>query len=168
MQSFKDSTGKLWEVVVHVAAVRRVRRLVGIDLFKLAEDGFKNVHEVLGDPVTLVDVLYAVCKDEADKEKISDEEFGRRMAGDAIAEAGKALLDGLIDFFPDAKARQSLRKLMDKSRAIGQGALKIALDKAEATIARVNVEDEARTLAASLMNSPGSLGSTPDLSRSTN
>jgi hypothetical protein len=65
--------------------------------------------------VLLVDVLYAVCKEEADSRNVSDEEFGRSMAGDAIEFATAALLDEIIDFFPEAK-RKVFRRILDATR----------------------------------------------------
>jgi uncharacterized protein (DUF4213/DUF364 family) len=54
-------------------------------------------------------VLYAICKNDADKLNVSDVEFGESMSGDAISEATEAFLGELIDFFPEAKAK-SFRK----------------------------------------------------------
>lgn len=73
------------------------------------------LERLASDPVLLVDVLFAVCKPEADAKGITDEEFGRAMAGDAIELAATALLDEIIDFFPEAK-RKVFRKILDASR----------------------------------------------------
>ena len=85
------------------------------------------------DPVLLVDVLYAVCKPEADAQNVSDEDFGRAMAGDAIEHATTALLDEVIDFFPQAK-RKVFNKILGASRrfeAKSKEALTALLDDPE-------------------------------------
>ena len=121
MKSFTDNTGRTWTLSVTVGTIKRVRALCGVDLANIItlEAGKQPKVDLLerlaSDPVLLVDVLYAVCKPEADAKNITDEEFGRAMAGDAIELATAALLDEVIDFFPEAK-RQVFRKILDATR----------------------------------------------------
>ncbi len=121
MKTFNDNTGRSWTLSVTVGTIKRVRALCGVDLANIItlEAGKQPKVDLLerlaSDPVLLVDVLYAVCKPEADAKNITDEEFGRAMAGDAIEFATAALLDEVIDFFPEAK-RQVFRKILDATR----------------------------------------------------
>lgn len=121
MKTFTDNTGRTWTLSVTVGTIKRVRALCGVDLASIItmESGkTPNVgllERLAADPVLLVDVLFAVCKPEADAKGITDEEFGRAMAGDAIELAATALLDEIIDFFPEAK-RKVFRKILDASR----------------------------------------------------
>ena len=108
MKTFTDNTGRTWTLSVTVGTIKRVRALCGVDLANIItmESGkTPNVgllERLAADPVLLVDVLFAVCKPEADTKGITDEEFGRAMAGDVIELAATALLDEIIDFFPEA------------------------------------------------------------------
>jgi len=61
MHSFPDNAGRTWTVAINVAAVKRVRGLVNIDLYKLVDDGFRPLGELVADPVQLADVLYCLC-----------------------------------------------------------------------------------------------------------
>ena len=121
MKTFTDNTGRTWTLSVTVGTIKRVRALCGVDLANIItmENGkTPNVgllERLASDPVLLVDVLFAVCKPEADTKGITDEEFGRAMAGDAIELAATALLDEIIDFFPGAK-RKVFRKILGASR----------------------------------------------------
>jgi len=121
MKSFTDNAGRLWTLAVNVAAIKRVRAICDVDLNSIVELDAKNnptaklLERLSTDPVLLVDVLYAVCKEEADSRNVSDEEFGRSMAGDAIEFATAALLDEIIDFFPEAK-RKVFRRILDATR----------------------------------------------------
>lgn len=121
MKSFADNAGRTWLVNVNVGTIKRVRALCDIDLAGIItmEAGktpkMDLLEQLASDPVLLVDVLYAVCKDEADGKQISDEDFGRAMAGDCLEQAITALLDEIIDFFPAAK-RQVLQKILAASR----------------------------------------------------
>ena len=128
MKSFTDSLGRAWTLVVNVATIKRVRALCGVDLNSVieVEDGkpsAKLLERLSGDPVLLVDVLYAVCKPECDRLGVSDEDFGSAMAGDSVDAATQALLDEVIDFFPEAK-RRAFRKILSASRRFGETAKK--------------------------------------------
>ena len=119
-KSFTDSLGRAWTLVVNVATIKRVRALCGVDLNTIVEveDGkpsAKLLEKLSSDPVLLVDVLYAVCKPECDQRNVSDEDFGAAMAGDAVEQATDALLDEVIDFFPEAK-RKVFQKILGASR----------------------------------------------------
>jgi len=115
MQSFRDNQGRTWAIDVNVDAVKRVRQLLDVDLLKAAEG--ELLAKLAGDPVMLVDVIYAICKPEVDRQDITNEDFGRAMAGDAIERATEALLEGLVDFFPNPK-RAPLKKALGKLRTL--------------------------------------------------
>ncbi len=115
MKTFTDNTGRTWTLSVTVGTIKRVRALCGVDLANIItmESGKTPqvglLERLASDPVLLVDVLFAVCKPEADTKGITDEEFGRAMAGDAIELAATALLDEIIDFSPGRSERCSGR-----------------------------------------------------------
>jgi hypothetical protein len=164
MHSFVDNAGRTWVIAINVTAVKRVRALVGVDIATLIDDGFKPLSQLVADPVKLADVLYCLCKDEADAKQITDEDFGRALAGDAIALATDAFLEEMIGFFQNARARESLRQVL----AAGRKMKEKLLDHADAVIAGIDPEAEARKLIASFTNSPASSASTPAPSRSGN
>ncbi|MFZ2873456.1 MAG: hypothetical protein WAZ94_03125 [Phycisphaerales bacterium] len=121
MRSFKDNQGRQWSVEINVTAIKRVRGLTGEDLMQVIEGTL--IEKLIRDPVLLCDVVYAICKPEADTRNISDEEFGKAMAGDAIEAATTALLEELVGFCPSPRDRanlgrvlQATRKVMDRAR----------------------------------------------------
>jgi hypothetical protein len=140
MHSFVDNSRRTWEVAINVAAVKRIRGLLGIDLYALVDDGFKSLSKLVSDPVILADVLYCLCKDQADKQSISDEDFGRALAGDAITHAADAFVEELIDFFPDARARASLRKAIEAGKTVRDK----VLSHAEKILDSIDPETEAK------------------------
>jgi hypothetical protein len=111
MRTFSDSAGRTWCVSLNVAAVKQVRDLLGLNLLDVF-DG-KLIDRLATDPILLVDVLYVVCKTEAEKAGVSDVQFGQAMAGDAIAAATDALLKELVDFFQPGQ-REILSKAIAK------------------------------------------------------
>lgn len=143
MKSFTDNAGRIWTVAVNVAAIKRVRAICDVDLNAIVEMDEKNnpstklLEQLSTDPVLLVDVLYAVCKNEADAQGITDEDFGRAMAGDVIDHATAALLDEIVNFFPEAK-RQAFQKILSATRRFE----KIAREKLESLISDGRFEEE--------------------------
>ncbi len=143
MHTFTDTQGRAWSVAITVDTIRRVRALTGTDLMGVL--GGDLIERLSGDPVLLADVLYAVVKPEAEARGVDDADFGRALAGDAVAAATTALLEGLVGFFPSPRARllrQALAKLDDWQTA--------ALSAAEERLS---------TLAAPGLSSGGSLAS---------
>ena len=120
MKTFVDNAGRTWTVSINVDTVKRVRDLAKVNLLEIIEG--KLLNELIGDPVLLCDVIYAVCKPEADTKAISDVDFGRAMAGDAIDGATTALLEDLVDFFPQGR-RRVLSKALAKLRKFETAAL---------------------------------------------
>ena len=161
MKVFKDNQNRPWTIVVNVATVKRVRSLLDInllDVVKLDKKDKPNIdllEQLARDPVLLCDVIYCICKPDADAQNISDEDFGMAMSGDAIEHATTALLEELVDFFPEAK-RLVLRKLMnagEKVKTRMEKALKLQL--ADPKLDQ-ELEDQVTRYIDSSMNSPES------------
>jgi len=129
MKTFTDNKGRTWTLEVTVATVKRVRALCRVDLNSIVELDKNNkpsaelLERLSSDPVLLVDVLYAVCKPQADKLGVSDEDFGEAMAGDAIEHATTALLEEVINFFPESK-RMVMQRILSASRKFSEAARK--------------------------------------------
>jgi len=162
MRVFKDNAGRTWTLQINVAAVKRVRGLVGIDLYQLASDGFESLGKLVSNPVDLADVLYCLVKDQADSQKITAEDFGRALAGDCITQAADAFVEELIDFFPDARARSGLRKVIEAGRKVRAN----LLARAESLLESLDPDAEAAKLIDSFGNLPESSDSIQDHSHS--
>lgn len=120
MRNFIDSSGRVWVVDVSVATIKRVRTLTGINLLEVIQG--ELIEQLSSDPILLADCLYAVCQPQAVREGVSDEAFGQSLAGDVIDRATTALLEGLIEFFPEPK-RRLLEKATAKYRQVQTQAL---------------------------------------------
>lgn len=146
MARFTDTRKRTWQVDLSIADVRRIRDATDVDLLAVFEDG-SILERLATDPITLVDVLFVACSVQAEKEGISDEDFGRGLAGDAIDDATRALLEAIVDFFPNAR-RAILRQIVDRilaaderatgkiQQAIEDGALDRMIDQATAEVDR--------------------------------
>lgn len=158
MRTFQDNAGRTWTVTVNVDGIKRVRSLLQVNLLDVLDDGCKLLADLHDDPVLLVDVLFCLCKPEADAQQLSDEEFGRSMSGDALLHAANALLEGLSDFFPNARQRAAMKDLVAKTNTV----VDRLLDHAETTLREFDPESVAQTAIASFGNSPESSASSPD------
>lgn len=124
MRSFVDNLGRTWTLLINVGAVKRVRALCdGLDLLNIIAFDTDSelpdtsvLDKLASDPILLVDVLYAVCKPEADTMSVSDEDFGRALTGDVIESATKQLIDAVVDFFPEAKRKVCQRIISAANR----------------------------------------------------
>ncbi|MBB3205063.1 hypothetical protein FHS27_000830 [Rhodopirellula rubra] len=165
MQKFIDRRGRVWIVDIDNTTLRRVKALTDVRLLD-AIDG-DLVTRLSSDPLLLGDVLFAICKPQADQQDVDDESFAEGLAGDSIDEACKALVDGLVAYFPESR-RRLLRKAADKQKMIetrGLAAIEKRLDDPN-LVDRI-VEDLERklavpTLSDSSSDSPESSESTPD------
>ena len=124
MKTFTDNCGpgvdRHDQRRVHQTRARRCSRSICSD----AVEG-QLIERLVTDPVLLCDCVYAVCKPEADARGITDEDFGRAMAGDVIEHACTALLEELVDFFPQPK-RQVLAKALLRLRQLEAKAIALA------------------------------------------
>ncbi|MFN5662734.1 MAG: hypothetical protein ACK48N_11695 [Planctomyces sp.] len=162
MRQFKDNAGRTWTVDINVATLKRVRGLTGVDLMQVIEGTL--IEKLIRDPVLLCDVVYAVCKPEADAAKVSDEEFGKAMAGDAIEAATGALLDELISFCPSPRDRANLGRVLQATNRV----MEKARDVTEKRIETLTSEGELDKLVNRLLETSGrSSTSAPEPSAST-
>lgn len=118
MQYFLDKNGKQWELSIEYATIKRVKALCDVQILNLVAIDDKTgeldsnlLDRLVGDPILLIDVLYACCKPQADLNNISDEKFGQAFTGEEVEKATKALIDAVIDFFQEPK-RTILKKMV--------------------------------------------------------
>ena len=167
MKTFTDNTGRAWTLAINVDAIKRVKALAKVDLLEAVEG--KLIERLVSDPVLLCDVVYTLCKPQADQLDVSDEDFGRAMAGDAIEQATAAMLEELVDFFPSRRAL--LTKAVGKFKTLQETVLSAAetrLDSGmiEKLMAKelAEMDDE---IAAMLARPGGPSGNLPESSEPT-
>ena len=139
MKTFTDTADRVWTVQLNVDAIRRVKALAGVNLLEAAEG--KLLQTLAGDPVLLCDVLYAVLKPEVDAKSVTDADFGKALAGDAIDQATAALLEALVDFFPLGR-RKVLGLALRKMREVEGKAIDVALRRLESPALAERIERE--------------------------
>ncbi|MCC6425713.1 MAG: hypothetical protein IT435_02710 [Phycisphaerales bacterium] len=159
MKQFKDNAGRTWTVDINVATLKRVRGLTGVDLMQVIEGTL--IEKFIRDPVLLCDVVYAICKPEADVAKVSDEEFGKAMAGDAIEAATGAVLEELVAFCPSPRDRANLGRVLQATKNVMERARDVVEKKLESGELDRLANRLLQNAGASSTSAPASSESTP-------
>ena len=137
MKKFKDSKNKEWEIALTIGSARRTLDLTGINLLE-PESGDPPVLTRLGtDEILLCNVIYSLCKSQADESDISDEAFGLRLGGEAILAAQEAFYAELIDFFR-SRGRADRAVAVEKQMKL----ILLAVKKVSTVIERLDIEAE--------------------------
>ena len=172
MREFRDDQGRPWMVAITVAAAERVRGLVTVDVTEDVEQSDGSVsRQTRKAPLDIIDtssiantlqilrsqygtvgeVLYAICRKQADEKKVSREDFLDGLRGDAIEAGVKAIEEELVDFFPPR-----LRKMV--------GLLATKMDEVAAEmLGQAEARMQAAT-AASLLEQSGTPSTKPQAS----
>lgn len=128
MHAFTDQNGRPWALKIDVAAIKEIRDALQVDLLKALEGDL--LQELAADPVKLVEVLWRLVREQAARDQLTEEQFGRALAGDSLEAATEAFLDELIAFFPQ-RQRNALATLRTKSRHYAQTATTAAMSRLE-------------------------------------
>ena len=162
---FSDESPRVGEAIYLGFAAPLHHHVLGVDLMDLsggdAKPGTGLLYRLIADPVLLVDVLYVVCKDQTETAGVTDEQFGRAMAGDAIDGATKAFLDELADFTPSPRDRARARKVIDATWKLIDRAQDLLDAKAEKELPAA-IEAAMSVLGSSSTSSPASSEPTQD------
>jgi hypothetical protein len=156
MKTFTDNASRTWTVTVNVDAIKRVKGTLGVNLLEAIEG--KLLDRLATDPVLLCDILYVLCKAQADAQNVTDEDFGRSMAGDVIEQATTAFLEELAGFFPKGR-RDLLTKALGKLTKLEAIALTAASDRLDSDT--LEQELRQRIASVSVTSLPGSSESPP-------
>lgn len=110
LKTFKDANGESWRIKITIGKVKEVRDNVNDDEGK-AVDLFDYVNGNLAyllfiDPVLFGDVLWTLCKDEAEGRKLTKEAFQDLLSGETLEQAERAFMEAFADFFPQAQKGQ--------------------------------------------------------------
>ena len=139
MNSFKTtSAGRTitWELAFSVALFRRIKAMLGWDLMSPDKptselDPRSAILVMHQDLAAFVDTLFVACKPQAEREEISDAQFGELLDEQAFAGARTAFFKEWESFFEQAgvtAAAAALRKQQEILRLAGERIAKIPTD----------------------------------------
>jgi len=109
-----DGQGRDWRTTVTVATVKRTKEMLGVLLTDAADADL--VTQLYDDVILLADVLYVVCKPQADERAVTSDQFGELLAGDCIDKACESLMEDLLDFFQPSRRAAAAKKMHVEAR----------------------------------------------------
>ena len=112
MAKFTDMHGQEWEVALDIEVAREVRKRLRVNLLVV-----EGVNQLAADPILLVDALYLLCEAQCKARKMTDVDFGRSLGGQALQDAGDAIVDALLDFSPP-RQREILQQMRSAGKAM--------------------------------------------------
>lgn len=121
MKTFRDSENREWVVSINVDAIRRVKGLLGVNLAGYMDKGEGGVPlstRLQYDVILFCDVLFALCKPEAERKQVSDEDFGRGLGGEAIFAARAAFFEEWADFFRQLRQTDAVTMLQKQAALV--------------------------------------------------
>lgn len=134
---FKDKTGRSWDCTLSIAALKRIKTMLDVDLLDLLAGGCvaEGVKRVILSPQSACDVLYVAVKPQADAAGLTDEQFGELLAGQTLADGLADLLTEIEIFFEATQgpaAAAALRAMRTKRDQIAASVWTQAREQIEA------------------------------------
>ena len=127
-RTFTDYDGHTWSIEVTIPEVARVKKELGVLLLDLVDLKGELFQRITGDVIFLCDLLWVVCRPQAEQCQTTDEQFGRALRGDALEKALDALFLAVADFFPKERAALVI-SLHQRMSRYGQVAMELAAEK---------------------------------------
>lgn len=152
MEIFKDLKGREWRLQITVGTIRKVRSVLGLDLYDVSSEGFIQV--IVDETEKLIDMFYLILEDQAKELGVDGQGFAEGFSGEVIDEATTAFLDELTNFFPRSK-REPVKKLLAKTQKL----VSIATERMMEKIDDIN-EKEIVDMAMANMKIPSTASST--------
>lgn len=97
MHSFHDTQNRTWQLVLNIGAAMRVRDALAVDLLMLEMENLSR--RIMVDDLLTAQIVGAIIRPALDDAGVSLDAFYGALEGAALAEARKALVAELKDFF---------------------------------------------------------------------
>lgn len=124
--TFKDATGREFEVSISLGSLSRIKSAGGPDFSKSAltsgekEETARNLAGFFADPIRQVEAMVPALKESLAKHSIEAEELFDALNGKATSEAVKTFGDAVEEFYA-AIGETAVVQLIQKARAIAAG-----------------------------------------------
>lgn len=128
MAQFTDNAGDEWRVEISMGTIKELQTKLNVDVGKLLSDGFKQLADLLADPIRYFSVLSIVLAEQAEQRGLTEEQFARRFTGSVFSESQHAFIEGLADFYP-SQQRKAILALLAKSRRMTELMIEMETDK---------------------------------------
>lgn len=147
--TFRDRSGRAWEVEFTVGLVQRLKR-DGLDLKGLLADPERFAAVMAQAPEDLVGHLWTVCEPQAKAFGLTPEEFGYLFDRETYDAAADAFLEAFVLFSQRSAAGAAIRERFPR-----------LMERMDRAISERLAADLDRILSGTATASPGSAASTP-------
>ena len=134
---FTDSHGEVWSTRVSVATARRIKAEANVDVREIADHDLELLAKLFDDQMFLGMIVYAICKPEAARRGMSEDEFLDRFDGETIERAALAVAVGVADFSRSRRARELLREVVATAETAGERVIEAEAAKLRAATASI-------------------------------
>jgi hypothetical protein len=150
MKTFKNADGPEWQISITYAAIKRVKGIIPeVNLAGYADGKPPLSTRLVTDIELFCNTLYALCKPQCDERKLTDEQFGAALGGDAIYAAREAFFAEWADFFRGLHQTEAVAAIRRQAELMQK-----ATAAATQTIEAIDIDN---LLAETLKNSPANL-----------
>lgn len=139
MSQFTDNQKRTWTLALDWYLHEQVKSRTGVMLLSLGDNGCQLLSKLHTDMSLLVNVLWILCEEQAESLGVAAEgnltagdKFMKGLGGDVLESAASALVEAVIDFFPNPVQRESLRTVMSKARETSEILTRSELEKVQA------------------------------------
>jgi hypothetical protein len=149
MFSFRDLHDRLWTIELTIAAIRRLKSSLSVDLLNLGEGTPPLAVRLVTDPLFVCEVLFSLLAPRMEEAGVSEDDFAEAMGADQMVAAYTAFAEALENFFQKLGRPELATALRQATQAVRMTAL-----QAEKRIARVNL-DQLATQTLNGLSIPG-------------
>src|SRR5690242_5949607 len=101
MATFTDNKKRDWKIVINTSKLRAIKRQLGFDL--LPKGSFatlaRNASTLARDAALFVDMLWLLCREQAEGREVTPQDFGESLLGDPIEAATSAFISDYKQWF---------------------------------------------------------------------
>jgi hypothetical protein len=170
--SFKDCTGREWNLRITLGIANRLREAKIVDLLSIFQKGMQEWEAWLRDPLAVGKAVVCICEKQGEAANLTPDDLFENLDGPAIDAMIKALQVSVAEFYPNL--RRLILAGMEKGQALQAETEAKALDALAkwdpakiADAAGERVTQELDNLATKIQVGPSSSPSGPAPSAST-
>ena len=158
MAKFQDSHDQTWTIELTIAAAKRVKRELEVDLLNMTDGNPPLISRLDTDLELLVDVISVLLSPQLTAAGLGPEDFAERLTGGVMYHARLALWEALSHFFQSLGWTHLVKAIETEQQLV--------IDTIEAGTAQIEAIDttrliESRMAGAPSTSSPASSGSSP-------
>lgn len=112
MATFKDPTGRDWQIAITAGDLKRLKRDAGVDLRDALKPQGGQITEILDDPERFLDLMWSLCSKQVAAASVPRDDFEMLFDRETTVGAVAAVWEAVWDFSRGQKAGAEARKTL--------------------------------------------------------